>query len=245
VWRHWLERSWARVLLGAAGGAIIGVAVYQASRLTHRDLLIICGGLAGVVTAVVLPRYRRSIRLTGITVSVPQFSELQFAVTKDSQHVAWQLFVEAVTRISSQPLGGDVGLLREAMTSLYGIFAITREILKQTQPSRQTNKDPTVEHLAIAMLNVELRPFLSRWHPSLRAWEAAHPDQGEVAWPDNTECRASLAATQKRLVEYVLGFGKLAGVPNTRQIVEGTLGPEFLIGTPAASRQRDNGALDV
>jgi hypothetical protein len=184
---------------------------------------------------VLLPRYKGSIRLTGITVSVPQFGKLQFAVTKDSQHIAWQLFVEAVTRISSQPLGLESGLLREAMTSLYGLFGITRDILKRTQPSQDTGKDPTVEHLAIAMLNVELRPFLSRWHPSLRSWEISHPADGEATWAENAECRADLAIIQKRLVEYVLGFGRLAGVPNTDQIVKGTLGPDFVRGTSVTS----------
>jgi hypothetical protein len=227
VRRHWLWDFWARALLGAIGGAIIGVAAYHASRLARRDLLTLCAALIGIVMATVLPRYKRSIRLTEITVSVPQFSKLQFAITKGSRHVAWQLFVEAVTRTSSQPLDSETGRLREALTSLYGLFAATREILKKSQPSQQTGKDPTVEHLAIALLNVELRPFLSRWHPSLRDWERTHPDDAEAHWPDSAACRTSLAAMQKRLVAYVIAFGRLAEVPNTRQIVDGTLAPHL------------------
>lgn len=166
------------------------------------------------------------MRLTDITVSVPQFSELHFAVTRDSQQIAWKLFVESVTRISTQALD-ESGLLREALTSLYGLFAVTRDILKHGQPSAKSSRDPTVEHLAIAMLNNELRPFLSRWHPVLRQWEKQHPDEPESNWSDATECRAELASMQRRIERYVLGFGKLAGLPNAREILEGTLGVQF------------------
>jgi hypothetical protein len=110
---------------------------------------------------------------------------------------------------------------------MYSLFAITRDILKESQPSRQVGREPTVEHLAIAMLNVELRPFLSHWHPTLLAWERAHPGEPESAWPQDEQCRAELHALQGRLLEYVLGYGRLAGVANADAIVAGTLGPQF------------------
>ncbi|TCB97305.1 hypothetical protein E0H26_13710 [Micromonospora zingiberis] len=223
----WARSRWAKILLGFVVGAAVGVAIYHASRLTGRNLFVLCGATAGGVAAVVVHGYSRNVRLTDVTISVPQFSDLHFAVTRDSQQVAWKLFVEAVTRISTQPLNAGDGLLREALTSLYGLFATTREVLKESQPSRQTDGGPTVEHLAIAMLNVELRPFLSRWHPILGRWESAHPEQSEAGWPLNAECRSELAAMQKRLLPYIHGFGKLAGVRKAPQIVDGTLGPQF------------------
>jgi hypothetical protein len=215
------------MLLGLVVGAAVGLAIYQGSRLTGRNLFVLCGGTAGAVAAVVVHGYSRTARLTDISISVPQFSQLHFAITKDSQQVAWKLFVEAVTRVSTQPLDTGSGSVREALASLHGLFAITREILKDAHPSRQTGKDPTVEHLAIALLNTELRPFLSRWHPALRDWERSHPDQAASSWPEEGRCRAELAAMQTRLREYVLSFGRLAGVPNAGQIIEGTLGPQF------------------
>ncbi|HZN71065.1 MAG TPA: hypothetical protein VFC00_05180 [Micromonosporaceae bacterium] len=231
--RGWLRSPWVRYLLGLLAGAAVGLAIYVGSRLHGPSLFVLCGAAAGAAAAIVVHGYGRSVRLTDITVTVPQFTELHFAVTRDSQQVAWKLFVEAVTRVSVQPLDSASGLIREVLNSLYGLFAITRDILKQTRPSRQTGNDPTVEQLAIAMLNIELRPFLSRWHPALLSWEQDHPDTGEEEWPDAAECRAALAAAQRRLVNYVLSFGKLAGVPNARQIVEGTLGSPFT--APASS----------
>jgi hypothetical protein len=145
VSRYWLPGQWARVLIALIVGAVVGLAVYGAGRLAEPGLFVLAGAAGGTAAAVVIEFYSRSVRLTDITITVPQFSELHFAVTRDSEQVAWKLFVEAVTRISTQPLSEGTGLLREALTSLYGLFGITREVLKQAQPSARTGRDPTAE----------------------------------------------------------------------------------------------------
>jgi uncharacterized membrane protein YeaQ/YmgE (transglycosylase-associated protein family) len=223
----WYMNRWTRLFGGVVIGAIVGLAIFGADRLTGPLLFIVAGAVGGVVAAFILQFYSRSVRLTDITVSVPQFSQLRFAVTRDSQLVAWKLFVESVTRISTQTLSSNEGILREALTSLYGLFAITREALKEAQPSTKTGRDPSVEHLAIAMLNNELRPFLSHWHPVLAQWEKENTELPESAWPLSAECRAQLAAVQQRLRAYVLGFGRLAGLPNSDEILRGILGEQF------------------
>jgi hypothetical protein len=237
----WLRRRWVRVLLGLVTGAGVGFAVYQGSQLTGASLFIVCGGFAGLVAALVVHSVNQTVRLTDVKITVPQFSELNFTVTRDSEQVAWKLFVETVTRISTQSLDAGGGFVREALTSLYSLFASTRDILKQSQPSRLTGTDPTVEQLAIAMLNTELRPFLTRWHPRLRAWETEHPDDGGAGWPENDQCRAELVAMQRRLQAYVLGFGKLARLPNAQQIVDGTFGNQFGQPTVAVPAQAAGG----
>ena len=225
--RQWQWNNWTRALSGLIAGAIVGLAVYGAGRLTGPALFGLAGAAGGVAAALVFQFYGRNVKLTDITVTIPQFSELHFAITRDSQQVAWKLFVESVTRISTQSLDTDSGLLGEALASIYGLFAITRDVLKQTQPSAKTGHNPTIEHLAIAMLNNELRPFLSRWHPALQKWEKQYPDQPESTWPQAAECRSELASMQRRLERYVLGFGELAGLPNARDILKGVLGVEF------------------
>jgi hypothetical protein len=47
------------------------------------------------------------------------------------RRAAWELYVELVTRIAVVPLAGTEGLLREALSSLYALFAITREVLRR------------------------------------------------------------------------------------------------------------------
>jgi len=223
MFRDRLRSAWVAVIAGLLVGAVVGFAVYQGSRLQGQSLYTLCGTTAGGVAAIVIHGYARSIQLTEITLSIPQFSNVKFAVTKDNKAVAWRLFVDTVTRVSLQPLDEGTGIVREAMNSLYAIFGSTRQTLAEARPSRRTGNVPTVEHLAIAMLNKELRPFLSAWHPKLQAWEKEHPGESEAEWPDNDRCRQELASVQSRLVRYAAGFGELSGVTNAQEIIGGTL----------------------
>ncbi|GAA3925231.1 hypothetical protein Aau02nite_20540 [Amorphoplanes auranticolor] len=221
--QKWYRRRFLRVLFFLALGAVAGVVVHQSTLLSGRALFAVCGGAVGLAAGLALYGHSRSVRLTEVTMSVPQFSQLRFAVTRESQHVAWKLFVELITRISTQPFSDGGGRLRSALTSLHGLLAFTRTVLKENPPSRQTGSEPTVEQLAITMLNSELRPFLTYWHRALSDWHDLHPGQPETEWPLHEQCRTELGTMQARLREYVLSFGELAGVPNTTDIVSGTL----------------------
>lgn len=209
----------ARLVAATAVGALTGLTLFSVTQVTGRSLFAITGSAAGVVVMTAMEAYGRAARLTEVKVLVPQVSELTFVVNNDARQVAWQLFVETVTRVSTQPLASEDGNLREALSSLYGLFATTRETLKASRPSVAVMGGQTVEYLAVTMLNRELRPFLSAWHPRLRAYEVAHPDVPESEWPDNTACREELRIVQGNLHAYALGFARLAGVKDSESLI--------------------------
>ncbi|MFD3920541.1 hypothetical protein [Streptomyces sp. NPDC058595] len=209
-----------RVVLAALAGCGAGVALHAISKADGSYAFAVVGAVVGVTVALAVQFYRSTARLTEVRITVPQLSELTFVVNNDAQQVAWQLFVESVTRTSTQRLGDDEGLIREALTSLYGLFATTRDTLKASRPST-LSVGFTVENLAVTLLNRELRPFLSKWHPLLREFENANPDQPESVWPRAAECRAELRQLQTATREYVLAFAKLAGVQD----------PHIMLGT--------------
>lgn len=211
-----------RAVLSMVLGAVVGICVYAISRTGGTYLFAITGGLAGVLVAVGLDAYRRAGRLTEVRVTVPQLSELTFVVNNDARQVAWQLFVESVTRVSVQRLEDDEGLLREALTSLHGLFATTRDILKVSRPSTHATGGLTVEYLAVSFLNLELRPLLTKWHPRLRTFELAHPDRPESEWAQAEECRADLRDVQAHARDYVLAFARLAGVRDAEAMTDAT-----------------------
>jgi hypothetical protein len=214
-----------QIVAAAVIGAIAGLAVFTVSQITGRNLYIIIGGVAGAAAVLVLQQFWRTARLTEVKVTVPQVSELTFVVNNDARQVAWKLYVEAVTRISTQPLADEEGFVREALTSLYGLFATTRDTLMASRPSVPASGRQTVEHLAVTMLNHQLRPFLSKWHPRLREFEEAHPDGPESVWPDNVACRAELRVVQANLVDYALGFADLAGVREAKVTIAPVIPP--------------------
>jgi hypothetical protein len=193
-------------------GAATGLGIFAVSRLTGALLYTLVGALVGLAAAVALRPYAGRARLSSLKITVPHVSELTFVVDDDARQVAWRLYVEAATRVSTQPLASTDGSLREALTSLYGLFATTRESLKASHPSAsRTGTGHTVEYLAITMLNRELRPFLSKWHPLLRDYELAHAGAPEAGWAHNDSCRADLDRVRINIVDYALGFAQLAG----------------------------------
>jgi hypothetical protein len=215
-----------QLIVAAAVGTLAGLLVFSITRVSGRNLFLITGAIAGAVAVFVIQSYRSAAQLSEVKVTIPQFSELTFVVNNDARQVAWKLFVETVTRTTTQPLSDETGLIREALASLYSLFFITREILEGSRPSLPAPGSQTVEHLAVTMLNWELRPLLSKWHPRLRQYEQSHPDDPESAWPDAPDCRQELRQVQERLRAYALGFARLAGVRDAEAMMSQVSGGE-------------------
>ena len=173
--RRWVYTRWFALLVGLLTGALVGLAVYWGSRLTGAALYTLCGTVAGGVAATVFYAYSRTVRLTELKVSIPNLTDLTFAITPFNEGIAWRLFVESVTRISTQPLDQGSGVIHEALDSLYVLFQSVRGILLEARPTAGVGSTPTVEHLAIGMLNIQMRPFMAKWHARLSEWEERNP----------------------------------------------------------------------
>lgn len=129
---------------------------------------------------------------------------------------AWALYVELVTRITVESLQSDQGLLREALNSLYKMFEITRQILREAGPDVGISHN-SVGGIAIAVLNQGLRPFLSKWHPLLQAWEAQRPPntspkEHENNWSQEPQLRQELRLLSEELDKYVKALAQIVGV---------------------------------
>ncbi len=113
---------------------------------------------------------------------------------------AWDLYVELVTRITTQPLADDDGVEAKALESVFALFALTRQTLKT-----HGRKAPNFSRLAVAVLNQEIRPFTAKWHK--RSTEGALKTKtGCVEFP------TELKALQLILVCYTRALAELADV---------------------------------
>lgn len=134
---------------------------------------------------------------------------------------AWELYVELITRISIVELKRDEGILREALSSLYSLFAITRDILKKYGASiARPKEDNSISfgYLAIAILNAVLRPVLSKWHPILLDYEQKRQKDVSAAehernWERNEELRIVLNDVRYILIDYADFLSQVADVP--------------------------------
>lgn len=143
--------------------------------------------------------------------------------TEAQVHAAWALYVEFSTRIATQPLEPGQGSAREALSSLHALFEVTRTTLKEQGPGVAEGPS-SVGPLAIDILNRGVRPFLVQWHTNLGGFEdqekLAQQERGpgveavidEAKWPDQAAFYADLEQFRIRMLDYVDGLGKLAGL---------------------------------
>lgn len=158
-----------------------------------------------------------AIKVTKLTVSLPfELGKLEFEPDEVQQRAAWSLYVELTTRIATEPLDPERGLLREALNSLYSLFDLTREILREAGPN--VAKGPSsFGTVAIDVLNKGLRPFTTKWYPSLLTHEQKRPSdvsalEHEQAWAHATEMRQELGELQEQLKIYAKVLAQIAGV---------------------------------
>ena len=158
-----------------------------------------------------------AIKATKISVSLPfELGKLEFEPDEAQQRAAWSLYVELTTRIATESFDLERGLLREALNSLYSLFDLTREILREAGPdvARGPNSFGTI---AIDVLNKGLRPFTTKWHPSLLAYERkcspdVSPLEHEHTWEHAPEMRQELTELQEQMKAYVDVLAQIAGV---------------------------------
>jgi hypothetical protein len=129
-----------------------------------------------------------------------QFLELKWQPHADDKNAAWELYIELLTRITTQPLPPDHGVEQTALHSVYSLFSLTRDIIK-----RHGRGCAEFTKLAIIVLNQIVRPFTARWHRL--------SEQG--AFNDPAHCqtfRQELTALQTQLIRYTQMLGAMAGV---------------------------------
>jgi hypothetical protein len=88
-----------------------------------------------------------------------KFASMEFAPNDVDREAAWELYVELLTRITTQCLPLSDGDEKTALDSVYSIFPITREILK-----RKGRQCTEFSKIAIPVLNQVVRPFTAKWH---------------------------------------------------------------------------------
>ena len=138
---------------------------------------------------------------------------------------AWELYVEMVTRT---PLGGfspQEGSVREALTSIYSLFDTTRGILRKYGPSvarPKSGKELSFGYLAVSMLNLVLRPLLTKWHPQLRSWERDNSSLAENEWHGRCDFLEALNNTGDQLRQYASLFAEVAEVPELMEKSDAT-----------------------
>lgn len=117
-----------------------------------------------------------------------------------NQKAAWQLYIELSTRIATKQLKDEEGSEKSSLKSIYKIFEITRNVLKE-------NGGDCIEvaRLAILVLNEVIRPFMTKWHLSEKKLDSDNV---------NKEFRRELSELRENLLNYKKQLATIAGIPD-------------------------------
>jgi hypothetical protein len=128
------------------------------------------------------------------------FLEGEFAPHDGDRAAAWELYIELLTRVTTQYLSPEDGDEKTALDSVYAIFPLTREILR-----RQGSGCGEFAKLGIPVLNQIIRPFTAKWHRLSSTGAFQNADRCRAF-------RAELAELQPRLRSYTRALAAIAQV---------------------------------
>ena len=127
---------------------------------------------------------------------------VQFEVSfqEADKDAAWDLYVEMLTRIVTQPVPPESGDEKAALESVYSLFPATREILR-----RHGRGAIEFTRVAVPVLNQIVRPFTAKWHK--QSLSGAFGNES-----NRSEFRGELGALQEDLRNYNRMLADIAGV---------------------------------
>jgi hypothetical protein len=128
------------------------------------------------------------------------FLEMEWQPKDEDKAAAWELYIELLTRITTQPLEPSHGDEKTALDSVFALFAITRQVLKN-----HTRHCTEFTKIAVVILNQVVRPFTAKWHRL--SLEGAFNNSEKCA-----EFRRELLDLQFVLRKYTEMLADMAGV---------------------------------
>ncbi|MCE4554664.1 hypothetical protein [Pelomonas cellulosilytica] len=129
------------------------------------------------------------------------FLDAEFAPNDQDADAAWELYVELLTRATTQLLPQDAGDEAAALESVHDLFGLTRAILRAPGRRHATG----FAKIAIVVLNQKVRPFTAKWHKLQLAGLLDKPDM-------RADFRSELTALQVDLRHYAGLLSQMAGV---------------------------------
>lgn len=143
--------------------------------------------------------------MTKLKITMP-FLEAEWQVQEKDKDAAWELYIELLTRIATQPLPSEHGDEKTALESVYSLFGLTRATIKN-----HGRDCVNFTKIAVVVLNQIVRPFTAKWHKLSIAGTFNDPERQK-------EFRKELEALQVDLRKYTKMLADMAGVEDLTEL---------------------------
>ncbi len=147
----------------------------------------------------------KRFKIENINIS-PTSASIDISYTNYDAEAAWILYVELLTRVTTQPLDNKCGTEKSALESVHSLFAQTRDVLKIYGRNAKS-----FTRIAIIVLNQIVRPFTSKWHPLSE--NGCFNDEIQCA-----EFRNELSDLRKNLINYAKLLADMASADDLTEL---------------------------
>lgn len=148
--------------------------------------------------------------IAGLKISAG-FMQMEWQPRPEEEQAAWELYIELITRVAIQPLGKGQGDEAAALGSIFSLFEVTRDLLKQ-----KGRKAEVFSKIAVVILNQKIRPFTAKWHKRVLDNQLEKPEEKE-------SFRKELEQIQGVLRGYAAMLANVAGVEDFQTLDQGPL----------------------
>ena len=143
--------------------------------------------------------------MTSLKIKAP-FLEADWKPKDPDRDAAWELYIELLTRITTQPLPSEHGDEASALESVHNLFGLSREVIK-----RHGRLCIEFTKIAIVILNQKIRPFTAKWHKLML-------DGGFNDEKQRKKFRNELSELQNTLRIYSKMLADMAGVEDLTEL---------------------------
>ena len=135
-----------------------------------------------------------------------RFLEMEWSPQEADKNAAWELYIEMLTRITTQYLEPEEGDEATALESIHKLFKLTRNIIKT-----YCRECFEFTKIAIVVLNQIIRPFTAKWHRELISGSFADTEKCKLF-------RTDLEVLQNELRKYTKMLADMASVEDLTEL---------------------------
>ena len=138
-------------------------------------------------------------------------ADVELSFEDDDRDAAWELYIEMLTRITTQALPSEEGDEQTALDSVYSLFSTTREILR-----RRGRKIIAFSKVAIPVLNQVVRPFTAKWHKESLAGAFGY-EAKRKEFREDLENLQKMLQNYNRILAYIAKVEDLTDLENAEE----------------------------
>lgn len=153
---------------------------------------------------------KKSVVVDEITLGIGS-SSMTLKYNRKDREIAYKLWVELSTRKIGLEFEPEYDVISEVYDSWYTFFGIARDLMKDI-PCEKLDSSSDLIELTGNVLNVGLRPHLTKWQAKFRRWYEINKDTEEYKnktpqeiqrlYPLYSELEENLIQTNNHMIEY-------------------------------------------